>query len=177
MVAPRGCNDMKQIIDLNVAEAKVLQKVKQLIAANRIVVAEDPSNLKSGIEILKRLRKAIYEDLNQIQHEGMILRAARFLESNDLVGQEVEWYWNPRQTGTADEPDLQGSVAGRIVVSAEITASESPKGIIDQRMRTTLDKLSKLPGKTFYFVCTDSMENRARTKVKRAAYPIEVMRI
>jgi len=167
---------MERIVDLNIAEVQVFQKVKELIATSRTIVAEEPPNLKFGIETLKQLRRAIYEDLNQIQHEGMILRAARLLESSELTGQEVEWYWNPRQTGTADEPDLRGLVAGRIVVSAEITASESPKGTIDQRMGTTLEKLSKLPGKTFYFVCTDSMEKRARTKVKQAGYQIEVRR-
>jgi hypothetical protein len=167
---------MERIVDLNIAEARVFQKVKELIAASRTIVAEEPPNLKFGIETLKQLRRAIYEDLNQIQHEGMILKAARLLESSELTGQEVEWYWNPRQTGTADEPDLRGLVAGRIVVSAEITASESPKGTIDQRMGTTLEKLSKLLGKTFYFVCTDSMEKRARTKVKQAGYQIEVRR-
>jgi len=168
---------MERIVDLNIAEAQVFQKVKELIAASRAIVAEEPPNLEFGIETLKQLRRAIYEDLNQIQHEGMILRAARLLESSELTGQEVEWYWNPRQTGTADEPDLRGLVAGQIVVSAEITASESPKGTMDQRMATTLEKLSKLPGKAFYFVCADSMERRARTKVKQAGYQIEVRRI
>lgn len=168
---------MEQIIDLNKAEAQVFQKVKKLITAGRTIVAKDPPNLKSGIDILKQLRKAIYEDLNQIQHEEMILRAARLLESSHLPGQQVEWYWNPRQTGTVDEPDLQGLVAGRIAVSAEITASEDPKGGIDRRMAITLEKLSKLPGKTFFFVCTDSMEKRARTKVERAGYHIDVRRI
>lgn len=167
---------MERIVDLNTAEAQVFQRVKELIAASRVIVAEEAPNLKFGIETLKQLRRAIYENLNQIQHEGMILRAARLLENSELTDRDVEWYWNPRQTGTADEPDLRGLVSGRIVVSAEITASESPKGIIDQRMGTTLKKLSKLPGKTFYFVCTDSMEKRARTKVERASYKIEVRR-
>jgi hypothetical protein len=167
---------MERIVDLNTAETQVFQRVRELIAASRVIVAEEPPNLKSGIETLKELRRAIYENLNQIQHEGMILRAARLLENSELTGRDVEWYWNPRQTGTADEPDLRGLVSDRIVVSAEITASESPRGIIDQRMGTTLKKLSKLPGKAFYFVCTDSMEKRARTKIGQAGYQIEVRR-
>jgi hypothetical protein len=168
---------MELIKDLDRVEEHVYLKVKQLIIASRNAVTEEPRNLMSGINILKKLRSTIYEDLNQIQHEGMILRAARLLESNCLAGKEVEWHWNPRQTGTAEEPDLRGIVAGRIVVSAEITTSERPIGSIDQRMTTTLDNLSKMPGKKIYFVCTDSMEKRARTKVKQAAYQIEVGRI
>lgn len=168
---------MERIVDLNVEEERVLRRVQQLISASRKVVAREPTNLAVGIDILNHLRRAIYEDLNQIQHEAMILRAAQSLQRNDLTGQKVEWYWNPRQTGTAEEPDLQGIVAGRIVVSAEITASERPIGTIDRRMSTTLEKLSKMPGKRIYFVWTEAMEKRARTKVRDAGYQIEVRRV
>jgi len=89
----------------------------------------------------------------------------------------VKWYWNPRQTGSAKEPDLQGKVAGRIAVSAEITASERPIGSIDQRMSTTLQKLSKMEGRLIYFVSTETMEKWARTKVSEAGYQIEVRRV
>jgi hypothetical protein len=168
---------MERIINLNLAERQVLQNVKQLISESRNLVAGEPPNLEAGVGILNHLRAAIYEDLNQIQHEAMILRAARLQQNTDLKGQEVDWYWNPRQRGTADEPDLRGVVAGRVVVSAEITASERPIGSIDKRMGTTLERLSKMSGRRMYFVRTDAMEDRARTKVKKGSYQIEVRRV
>jgi len=168
---------MKRIADLNVAEEQVFQKVNQLISGVRRTVAEEPSSLEAGIRILEQLRKENYENLNQIQHEAMILRAAWSLQRTDLAGEELEWYWNPRQTGGAEEPDLRGAIAGRIEVSAEITTSERPVGTIDQRMETTLKKLSAMPGKRIYFVRTEAMEERARAKIDKTNFQIEVRRI
>lgn len=168
---------MERITDLNVAERQILDKVKWLLSAIRTAVEVDPTGPTAGIRILQCLRKETYEDLNQIQHEAMILRAARSLERNNLAGEEVEWYWNPRQTGAAEEPDLRGIVAARIEVSAEITASDRPIGTIDKRMSATLEKLCKMPGKRVYFVLTEAMERRASTKVREAGYQIEVRRV
>jgi hypothetical protein len=67
--------------------------------------------------------------------------------------------------------------AGEIVLSAEVTTSERPVGIIDTRIRDTLAKLSTMPGRRFYFVRTDTMGQRAMTKVEKGGFPIEVRRI
>ena len=165
---------MEQIVNLSLAEEQELQKVKQLLSMTRRTVAEEPSSLKDGIGVLERLRKDIYEDLNQILHEAMILRAALDLQSKDLAKKPVDWYWNPRQTGGLEEPDLRGIVGGSIHISAEITASKS---LIDKRIGTTLEKLSKMPGKKIYFVRTEPMEKRAKTKVSKAGYTIEIRQI
>ena len=75
---------MERITDLNIAEAQVFQRVKELIATSRTIVAKEPANLQFGIDILKQMRKAIYEDLNQIQHEEMILRVLAISKSETL---------------------------------------------------------------------------------------------
>ncbi len=168
---------MEQIVDLSLAEEQVLQKVKQLLSMIKRTVAEEPSSLKDGISVLERLRNDNYENLNQIQHEAMLLRAALALQSKDLAGKPVNWYWNPRQTGDLEEPDLRGIVAGTIHISAEITTSERPIGTIDKRMTATLKKLSIMAGKKFYFVRTEAMEKRAKTKASKYGYPIEIRQI
>jgi len=168
---------MERIADLKLAEDLILQEVRQLVLAAKNVMAREPTSPAEGINILNNLRKTIYEDLNQIQHEAIILRAAQSLKNKDLQGEKVELYWNPRQTGTAEEPDLQAVVAGRIAVSAEITASDRPIGTIAKRMNATLQKLSRMPGKRIYFVSTEAMEKQARTKVRNAGYQIEVRRV
>ena len=53
-----------------------------------------------------------YEDLNQIQHEEMILRAVLALQSDEFAKENIQGYWNPRQTGRKDEPDLRSTVRG-----------------------------------------------------------------
>lgn len=151
--------------------------MKRLLSSIRGTITKEPSSLNEGISILEHFRKDNYEELNQVQHEAMILRAALDLQSKDFAGKPVTWYWNPRQTGDSEEPDLRGIVAGSIHISAEITTSESPKGSIDTRMRETLEKLSKMPGKRIYFVRTEAMENRAKTKLSKADYPIEIRNI
>lgn len=165
---------MEFIDNLSIAEEQMFQKVEQFIASSKSKIMEKPSNLESGISILERFRQMIYEDLNQIQHEAMILKAARLLQGNDFAEKHVDWYWNPRQTGGTEEPDLRGIIKGRIVLSAEITSSEKPIGSIDLGIRKTLKKLSKMPGKRIYFVRTESMAMRARTKISKAGYQIEV---
>ena len=168
---------MKNISDLNIAEEETLLKVKQCITTIRNLVVNAPSDLQTGINILERLRNKSYEDINQIQHEAMILRAVRLLESSDFAGKHIEWQWNPQQTGLAEEPDLSGKIEGKIEISAEITTSKNPIGTIDQRMKTTLNNLSKMSGKKYYFVHTQTMEKRAKTKVGKSGYKIEVIKI
>lgn len=114
---------------------------------------------------------------HQIQHEHMILLAADWLIREGRCDARTEWSWNPRQTGDNTEPDLRGCLDGAITVSAEITTSKKPDGVIATRMAGTLQKLSQMQGALFYFVRTDSMSNRARTKTKKAQWPIEVVRL
>ena len=168
---------MEKITDLKLREEEVFKEVKTLILKIKKAIEYEPSDFPTGINILEDLRKGIYEDLNQIQHEAMILRAAHSINSTDFYGYNVEWYWNPRQTGSAEEPDLCGKIAGENVVSAEITTSENPGGTIDKRMASTLKNLNNMPGKKIYFVRTETMEKRAKSKVSKCGYQIEVRKI
>jgi len=168
---------VEPLVNLSKAETHTFEDARNLLSQIRAGVTEDVRDLARAIEILEGLRKQTYENINQIQHEAMILRAARWLQESDFPGQDVEWYWNPRQTGTTEEPDLRGILDGRTVVSAEITTSADPKGGLDSRMRDTLEKLSKMPGKRVFFVRTESMFIRARTKLSKSGYQVEVRRI
>ena len=58
------------------ARAKVLADVKRLVATVQRVAATPFSSVEGGIAVLKELRTETSEDLNQIQHEFMIVCAA-----------------------------------------------------------------------------------------------------
>jgi hypothetical protein len=166
---------MEYLGELVHARAKVFQDIARLIKAIRRLAETQPTSVESGILLLRQLRSETYEDVNQIQHEDMILKAAEWLISRAVVPAGAKWFWNPRQTGTAAEPDLQGKFNGSTIVSAEITASENPLGVIDMRMRKTLEKLAQMDGLKFYFVRSATMQTRARTKVLKRQAAIEVV--
>jgi hypothetical protein len=134
-----------------------------------------PASVADAIDLLARLRAEVYEDLNQLQHEYLIVVGARWLLDRNLVPSEVQWLWNPRQTGDHLEPDLAALYQGRHLISAEITASAKPSGVIDTRMARTLAKLSEMEGERYYFVRTTAMRQRAITKVARNVWPIQVV--
>jgi len=165
---------MGRIDDPAKAEEKVLGDMRNVISKIRRLSAQDLNDVHEGIAKLREIRSAIYEDLNQIQHEHLILQGLHWLLVNGFDS-KMTWDWNPRQTGSGKEPDLRGSVNGRILVSAEASASENPVGTIDTRMRETLEKLSQMEGQKFYFVRTDGMANRARTKIGKANWQIRVV--
>ena len=131
--------------------------------------------LEVAVAGLASLRREIYEELNQIQHEFAILRALEWYLERSAVPIDVVWLWNPRATGGITEPDLAGRSSGKVFVSAEITTSHHPQGIIGQRMSKTLAKLAAMQGQLFYFVNTPAMAQAARSRVARAAYNIKVV--
>jgi hypothetical protein len=169
-------NGMERIDEPRMAEEKVLRDMRKVILKLRELVAQDLNNVQEGSGKLRDIRSAVSEDLNQIQHEYLILRGLEWLIAKEF-GPEMEWEWNPRQTGSGNEPDLRGSANGKIVVSAEASASEKPVGTIDSRIKETLEKLSRMEGEKFYFVCTHLMAQRARTKVDKARCPIKVVQV
>lgn len=159
------------------ARIKVLADVQRFLGTVQRVAATSISDVESGIAVLKQLRGETYEDLNQIQHEFMIVCAAEWLVTQKRCPADTLWSWNPRQTGTADEPDLRGKHGGFVVASAEVTTSGSPKGLIDSRMRSTLLKLSSMEGERFYFTASPSMCRRAQTKILKGAWQIEAVHL
>src|SRR5574341_1647819 len=157
------------------AKIKVLADVKRLLSTVQHVAATPIGAVETGIAVLKQLRAETYEDLNQIQHEFMIVCAAEWLVTQNRCPTDTLWSWNPRQTGLADEPDLRGEHNGVVLLSAEITTSTEPKGLIDSRMRDTLQKLSKMTGQQFYFAASSAMCQRARTKIRKGGWQIEAV--
>jgi len=158
------------------ARNKILGDVYELFGRIKPVarITTKPTNFKWCLEVLQSLRSLIAEDLNQIQHEALLLQAAEHIEGT-LSFKGVEWYWNPRQTGNKEEPDLEGKIGSETVVSAEVTTAEKPVGATDKRIKYTLEKLSKMPGRKFYVVRTIDMEKRARTKADNLGLKIGVI--
>ena len=168
---------MEQLANVAEAEIRVLGDVRRMIADLRESVAHDPATLVEGIDIVQAIRESAYEDINQLQHEHLILAAIRWLETQGKVPPQASLFWNPRQTGGSDEPDLEVRTGGIPVISAEVTASPNPVGKIDERMATTLAKLSFMQGQKFYFVRTASMETRALTKIGKGGWTITVVKL
>ena len=168
---------MDRLGKIDEAEKKVLGDGKSLIRQLRSLVEADPESLVDAIEALAEVREVAYEDLNQIQHEYLILQGAKWLIQEGHSPSDSEWHWNPRQTGGKDEPDLVGESNGNTTVSAEATTSKRPVGTIAERMKSTLAKLNNFQGKRFYFVRTAVMEKRAKNYVDAEKYDISVVRL
>jgi len=167
---------MERLTNIQQAQSKVLADVREFLHTVR-QLSESAESLQEGVDRLRKIRSAVYENLNQIQHEHLILEGLNWLQDNGHAKANIDWYWNPRQTGDAKEPDLLAKDNGQILLCAEATTSERPVGLIDSRMRDTLTKLSQMSGHKFYFVRTQAMAQRARTKIERNSWGIEVVQI
>ena len=174
--APRGIS-LEKLNCVEEANEKVLKDMNTFISSVREFSKNDISSPSSGLKILRNIRATVYENLNQIQHEYLILQGLIWLKDSGYNDESVQWYWNPRQSGDATEPDLRAVKNGNIIVSLEATTSEKPQGVIDSRMRDTLSKLNGMEGEKFYFVRTAEMENRANTKVGKNGWDITVVKI
>ncbi len=168
---------MERLTDIEHVMGKVLADMNNFISTIRKFVGEEVSSLSDGLTVLRNVRSSVYEDLNQIQHEYLILQGLLWLSENGFNQPEIIWYWNPRQTGNTEEPDLRATLNRKIVLSAEATTSEIPQGEIDSKMNRTLLKLNEMEGIRYYFIRTTSMENRARTKITGGRLRIEVVKI
>jgi hypothetical protein len=163
---------MQKLGTFEAARAKVLADVEAYIGKLRALAGQPVPDVESGVRLLYMIRGETSEDLNQIQHENLILRAAQWLLDHQVCPSDTVWEWNPRQGGGGAEPDLRGSRNGTTLVSAEIATSKEPKGTIDARMRSTLEKLSRDQGEKYYFVCSEAMRQRASTKISKAGWRI-----
>ena len=167
---------MEKMGSISEAKCRLLAKIRELLSTAKRLIPAEVDSVGAGIRVLSALRGELYEDLNQIQHAALILDAAEWLDREVLKGKPAEWYWNPYQTGGSDEPDLQcRSKAGVIV--AEATASPAPKGLLDSRMASTLEKMNRMAGERYYFVRTAAMRQRAETKIAKAGWNIQVIEL
>jgi hypothetical protein len=166
-----------QRLNLSTAKEKILADVRRYIAEVQSITRSPVETVEEGIRALVALRKASYEDLNQIQHEYAALCAVHWLVAQGRASNGITWQWNPRQTGDASEPDIRAVSELKTVISGEVTTSPKPIGFIDSRMASTLKKLAAMAGEQFYFVLTAPMAQRARTKVAKAGYEIVVVQL
>lgn len=155
------------------AQQTLLRDAKDIQRSLKALLSTEPTDLSSAVELLTMVRSAAAEALNQIPHADLALRTAAHLAPSL---QNASWEWNPRSTGTIDEPDLRAIVEGRTAIAAEVTASPVPKGEIDTRMSRTLRKLASIEARDrYYVVTTEQMQRRAVGKVKKADYQISVL--
>jgi hypothetical protein len=167
---------MEKLPKIEDAENNALAEIQQFLKNIR-ALASDVDSLSDGLEHLRQIRGAHYENLNQIQHKCLLLQGLRWLWDRGYSSDGLDWYWNPRQTGTSSEPDLHAMSEGNIILSAEATTSEIPRGFIDSRMRDTLEKLNGLRGDKFYFVRSKAMAQRAQAKIDSNSWAIKVVQI
>ena len=166
---------MEVVGNIEKARDKVFSDVKKLLEDLRSLTESAPKSVDEGIARIAEIRECAYEDLNQIQHEYLILEAANWLVASGRVQKDAKWSWNPRQTGGSDEPDLRAEVDAITKVSCEITTSRRPVGTIAKRMRNTIEKLSEFEGSKFYFVRTEQMLKRAEKYISDSGWPIEAV--
>ena len=163
--------------EIAAAEADLLERLRGCIATIQQIVATGASDIPAGVALLRLVRSRAYEDINQLQHEALLLEAAARLRTlrPDLVA--MSWFWNPSNTGTGKEPDLRIMSGSEIVVSVEATASERAIGTITARLKRTLSKLQDMPGDRFYFVRTQHMLEAAQREIRLANYAITPLTI
>lgn len=166
---------MEVMRSLDDCKAKLWNDYLNLTHALTQAASKTALSLEEAMPALASLREGIYESLNQTLHEYYAVRGLEWLLFARPEYQTLEWHWNPRATGTSLEPDIRGVTAARVMVSAEVTTSPRPSGVIDSRMRATLTKLSQMAGAKYYFVTSPQMARRANTKLAKANYPIEVV--
>ena len=81
------------------ARQKVLADIQRFVTIGHRLSATPVATAEAGVAVLLQLRQETYEDLNQIQHEHMIVCAAEWLVSKSRYPAETVWSGNPRQTG------------------------------------------------------------------------------
>ena len=104
---------MERIDNIKQAKDKVLTDMNAFLSSIRDLSGENVTDLGVGLSKLRKIRSSVYENLNQIQHEYLILQGLIWLNSNGHAPVNVQWYWNPRQTGDSTEPDLRGTLNAR----------------------------------------------------------------
>jgi hypothetical protein len=163
------------LLDVKTEKLKLQNQIDDWFDKMQMYLDQRPKDTKGQIQHLAIIRKEVYEDLNQLQHKALILEVAERLQEEFSVINT--WTWHPMQTSHIDFADLTGYVDKEVFLNAEITTSLSPLGTIDTRMHSTLMSLNKKKGKKYYFVQTDKMLKRAKSKIKNNELNIEAHKI
>jgi hypothetical protein len=169
---------MEQLIK-NDAKIELEKKVDKLLTGITEFNTKKVFTLSDKVKILNDIRKHFYENLNQFQHENLLLKVCDYFEgeNKENIRYEIDtWKWHPNQTSKKDEVDLMGFKNEKLVVCAEVTTANSPNGKIDTIMRNTLDGLNKLKTDKYYVVTTDEMYKRAKSKIKNRGLNIKLLK-
>jgi hypothetical protein len=159
------------------ARSQVLANAQRQLQALRRALAATVESVEEGALLLGSVRRQAHEQLNQLQHEQLIVTAAEWLVAHGIGSADTVWHWTPRSRSDHAGPDLMGSAAGGARIVAEVNALEEPVGVIDAQMRRALAKLAALDGRRYYFVRTSSMKRRAVTKVLKSGWDIAVVQV
>lgn len=163
---------MKELI-LKTEKATLKKELKHLFNIMQELTRDLPLTVSEQVKTLFGIRSNIYEDINQLQHKALIIKVADLLEKEHP--EIVSWSWHPKQTSHPDEADLTGyDSRKKVILNAEVTTSIKPIGTIDQRMKSTLESLSRKKGKLLYYVQTPEMYRRAESKIRKSNYNIIV---
>ncbi len=168
---------MRPLNSVPEARRLALADLRGLIRSLRRLTACVPEPLDEELLALRRILQAVYKELNQVQHECLVLESFEWLADHGEAPLGATWSWNARQTGDRFDSDLAARLGRQQVLAAKVTTPERPVGSIDRRMASTLQKLAKLQGSKFFFVRTRQMEQRAQTKVNRHRLPITIVRL
>jgi hypothetical protein len=79
------------------AHEKVLADTRRLVADIQRLSSQPITSISDGISVLRALREETYEDLNQIQHEHMILMALDWL----ILKKKFDNHTSPHPTCSA----------------------------------------------------------------------------
>jgi hypothetical protein len=124
--------------------------------ASRFIEKGDPVDLVSGASQISLLRTGIYENINQLLHEVLVLEAQRRLEQEERYS-NLTWYWHPRQTSGPFETDLMGWKDLDLMVVVEANTSAKHTGVIRGRVRKALENLAAVQhAADRYFFCTSA---------------------
>ena len=170
------------IESVEIALEKELTSVKASMLKYIEICNNNPQDIEAQLSELRRFRSTSYESLNQLQHEWLLIKVLKWLNSvyniplDSTNGYLIQW--NPRQTGGIDEPDIRIiNKRNELEINCEASSSEKPVGVINDRIKKHLLCLSKLNGIKYYFVLTDKMKQKAETIIRNSGWNIEVRKL
>ena len=162
---------MKKIDSVEIETADLFKRILTTILSIQDQVRQTPDTFEASLSVIKGIRESAYENLNQLQHAALLLKAISYLENNCFsTVKPIFWQWHPHQTHGKNEADLQAiSGDGVVLLSAEATTSIKPQGTISKRMKNTLHQLQNMDvsGDKYYVVANKLMEIAANSYINK----------
>ncbi|MEX2401129.1 MAG: hypothetical protein WD423_10185 [Rhodothermales bacterium] len=80
---------MTEIGPLDKARDILLADIRALLEKLRAHVEVEPASVHEAVDLLFAVRSDVYEDINQLQHEHLILKAADWLVGQAELSEDV----------------------------------------------------------------------------------------